>query len=203
MDHFAALIVATAFLVLIPGPNVALIVATSIARGTRSGLLAVAGTSVGVALQLAFTVFGLAALVAVAADVLTWLKWAGVAYLVYLGIRTWNAPADDLASVQASPEADRKLFWGALAIAVVNPKTLVFNSAFLPQFVTAGSELSVHTQFVLVSFVFLAVIAAGDSLWAVLAGRARGFLKRFGSARNKVSGAFLVGAGAALALTRR
>lgn len=203
MELLLALIVATAFLVLIPGPNVALIVATSIARGTRSGLLAVAGTSVGVALQLAFTVFGLAALVSVAADVLTWLKWAGVAYLVYLGIRTWNAPADDLSGVKASRDADRKLFWGALGVAVVNPKTLVFNSAFLPQFVSESAALGVPAQFALVSLVFLTVIALGDSLWAVLAGRARTVLRRYGRARNKVSGAFLVGAGAALALARR
>ena len=203
MELLIALAFATVFLVLIPGPNVALIVATSIARGTRSGLLAVAGTSVGVALQLSFTVFGLTALVVVAADVLSWIKWVGVAYLIFLGIRTWTAPAEDLSAVQASPDANRKLFWGALVLAVVNPKTLVFNSAFLPQFVSEASSLSVPAQFALVSLVFLTVIAVGDSLWAVLAGRARMLLKRYGSAQNKISGAFLVGAGAALALARR
>ena len=203
MDLLVALVVASAFLVLLPGPNVAFIVATSIARGTRPGLFAVAGTSAGLALQLAFTVFGLAALVALAADILIWLKWAGVAYLVYLGIRTWNAPADDLSDVAASPDENRKLFWGALGIAVVNPKTLIFNSAFLPQFVSASSEVSVPFQFVLVSLLFLAVVAAGDSLWALLAGRARFVLSRYGAARNRVSGVFLVGAGAALALARK
>ena len=148
MELLLTLVVASAFLVLIPGPNVAFIVATSISRGTRSGLFAVAGTSVGLALQLAITVFGLAALVAVAADILIWLKWAGVAYLIYLGIRTWKAPADDLSTIEASSEANRKLFWGALAVAVVNPKTLIFNSAFLPQFVSVSSEVSVQVQFV-------------------------------------------------------
>lgn len=203
MDLLLTLVVASAFLVLLPGPNVAFIVATSISRGTGSGMFAVAGTSVGLALQLAFTVFGLAALVAIAADILIWLKWAGVAYLIYLGIRTWNAPAEDLSTVAASPDANRKLFWGALAVAVVNPKTLIFNSAFLPQFVSASSEMSVQLQFVLVSLVFLAVVAAGDSLWALLAGRARFVLSRYGTARNRISGAFLISAGAALALARR
>lgn len=203
MELFLALVLAAAFLVLIPGPNVALIVATSIASGTRAGLLAVAGTSLGIAAQLALTVFGLSALVAMAADVLTWLKWAGVAYLVYLGIRSWNAPAEDLGAVDAAPPLNARLFWGAFVVAVVNPKTLIFNSAFLPQFVSTDAPFSIETQFILVSGLFLLVMALGDSCWAILAGRARGFLKRYGAARNKISGAFLVGAGAALALARR
>lgn len=203
MELLPALVLATAVLVLIPGPNVALIVATSIAAGTRAGLTAVAGTSAGVALQLALTVFGLSALVAAAADMLVWLKWAGVAYLFWLGVRTWMAPAEDLTRVTARPAGHRKLFWGGLAIAVVNPKTLMFNSAFLPQFVSAEATMSVGPQLAIVSAVFLGVLVLGDCLWALLAGKARVLLGRTARARNKIAGAFLIGAGAALSLARR
>ena len=203
MELLLALILASSILVLIPGPNVALIVATSIGFGTRYGLLAVAGTTVGIAVQLGLTVFGLAALVSVAADILIWLKWLGVAYLVYLGVSTWRAPADDLSTVTPEKVPAAKLFWGGLGVALVNPKTLLFNSAFLPQFVSTQSALSLEAQFALVTAIFLVVMAFGDSLWAVLAGRARHVLARYGRARNRIAGAFLVGAGAALALARR
>ena len=202
MELLIALALATAVLVLIPGPNVALIVATSMAYGARAGLAAVAGTSCGIAAQLALTVAGLAALVAATADVLVWLKWAGVAYLVWLGIRTWRQPAGDLDAVRPQAPGAR-LFWTGFAVAAVNPKTLIFNSAFLPQFVSQGSGLALETQFVLVGAVFMAVMVAGDSLWALAAARAGSVLKRFGRARNRISGAVLIGAGAALALARR
>ena len=203
MDLLIALVLASAVLVLIPGPNVALIVANSVSFGTRFGLLVVAGTTVGIALQLCLTVFGLAALVSVAADILIWLKWLGVAYLIYLGVTTWRTPAEDLSTVTARKAPAAKLFWGGLGVALVNPKTLLFNSAFLPQFVSAQSDLSVQAQFVVVSMVFLAVMGLGDSLWALLAGRARYALARYGRARNRIAGAFLIGAGAALAFARR
>ena len=203
MEHVAALIAATAILVAIPGPNVALIVATSLSRGTRYGLLAVAGTTLGVALQLALTVVGLTALVEIVAIGLEWLRWLGVAYLVYLAIRAWRAPTDDLTGAGPHRRSSHALFWGGAGVAVVNPKTLLFNSAFLPQFVSAESSLSIGTQFILVAAVFLAVLAIGDSIWAGLAGWARGYLTRFGKLRNRLTSGFLLGASVALALSRR
>lgn len=202
MELLIALAIATAVLVLIPGPNVALIVATSMAFGARAGLAAVAGTSCGLALQLTLTVAGLAALVAATAEILIWLKWAGVAYLVWLGIRTWRQPAGDLGAIRPRAPTGR-LFWTGFGVAAVNPKTLIFNSAFLPQFVSQGSNVALETQFVLVGAVFMGVMVAGDSLWALAASRAGEVLRRFGRARNRISGAILIGAGAALALARR
>ena len=96
MNSLLPLIIATTVLVMIPGPNVALIVANSLKSGFRMGVHTVLGTTVGVGLQLALVVLGLAAIVEVAAQALLWIKWAGVAYLVFLGIRTWREPAGDL-----------------------------------------------------------------------------------------------------------
>lgn len=190
------LVVATAILVMIPGPNVALIVANSLKYGFRMGVATVLGTTVGVGLQLALVVFGLAALLAVAAEALTWIRWAGVAYLVYLGIRTWREAPDDLARVEAAPA----MFWRGCLIAVLNPKTLLFNAAFIPQFV--GDQATIISLGG-VATVFLAVLFAGDVLWAAFASSARPLLARYSSVRNKLTGAFLVTAGAGLALARK
>ena len=94
--NILTLIVATLLLVSIPGPNAALIVANSLRDGLRSGFVTVFGTTLGVAMQLGLVVLGMAAVVELAADLLQWVKWAGVVYLVWLGVQTWRSPAYDL-----------------------------------------------------------------------------------------------------------
>ena len=195
MNTLAALVVATSILVIIPGPNVALIVANSLQHGFRMGAMTVLGTTVGIALQLAFVVGGLAALVELAADALTWIRWIGVVYLIWLGIRTWREPATDLAKVEAAPS----MFFRGCILAAVNQKTLIFNAAFLPQFVGDGSA----GEFALVGAVFLGVIFLGDLGWALFASSARRVLTRYSHQRNRITGAFLTAAGIGLALSRR
>jgi len=189
------LALATAVLVIIPGPNVALIVANSIRYGIRMGAVTVLGTTVGVGIQLVMVVLGVAAVVELVAEALIWIRWAGVAYLVYLGIRTWNEPASDLSEVNAAPA----VFWRGCMIAAINPKTLLFNAAFLPQFI--ATEGSAGMQLAVVATVFLAVLLVGDLLWALTAGSARKLLSRYSSTRNRVTGGFLVMAGVGLALS--
>lgn len=192
-----ALVAATLVLVAIPGPNVALIVANTLRYGFRSGSTTVLGTTAGVAVQLVLVVFGLAALVATFAEALTWIRWAGVAYLVYLGIRTWRQAPDDLSTIDAAPA----VFWRGFLLAVLNPKTMLFNAAFITQFVR--SESGPVDAIGLVAIVFLLVLMFGDLLWAAFATSARPLLLRYSTACNRVSGAFLVTAGVGLALARR
>ena len=195
MNTLLALVGATAILVAIPGPNVALIVANSLKYGFRSGVVTVLGTTSGLALQLALVVAGMAAVIEFAADALAWIKWAGVAYLVILGIRTWREPAGDLARVEALPV----MFWRGCLLAALNPKTLLFNAAFIPQFVGTGTALELAR----VASVFLAVVLLGDVLWAIFADSARRFLGRYATLRNRLTGGFLVTAAIGLALSRR
>ncbi len=197
MANLVALAIATGILVLIPGPNVALIVANSIRYGFRMGAMTALGITLGNAVQLLAVVVGMAALIELAAEALTWIRWAGVAYLVYLGVRTWNEPADSISTSTAAPT----LFWRGFMIAVANPKTLLFIAAFLPQFVVANG--SVTGQFAVVSGVFLSVLLAGDMVWAFFAGSARRLFDHYGAVRNRITGGFLVAAGAGLALARR
>jgi len=195
LPELVTLVIATTVLVSIPGPNVALIVANSLQHGFRMGVMTVLGTTAGIALQLAFVVGGMAALVELAADTLTWIRWAGVVYLIWLGVRTWREPATDLERVTAAPV----MFLRGCMLAAVNPKTLLFNAAFLPQFVGSGSA----SQFALVGAVFLGVVFLGDLAWALFASSARNLLTRFSHLRNKITGVFLTTAGIGLALARR
>ena len=193
--NLIALVVATAILVAIPGPNVALIVANSLGYGLRMGLMTVIGTTAGLGLQLALVGAGVVALIEHAAAAMSWVRWFGVAYLIYLGIRTWRAPAEDLAHMRAAPS----MFWRGCLLAATNPKTLVFLVAFIPQFIAGDASLHVP----LFAAVYLAVVFAGDTLWAVFASSARPLLANRVRLRNRVAGGFLVTAGIGLALARR
>src|SRR6478609_757078 len=96
LDLYLGFVIASTILILIPGPNVSLIVANSIAHGTRYGLLTVAGTSSAIALQLALTALGLTATLGLLASWFEWIRWIGVGYLIYLGVRQWTAVSVDL-----------------------------------------------------------------------------------------------------------
>jgi threonine/homoserine/homoserine lactone efflux protein len=195
--NLVALAVATAILVAIPGPNVALIVANSIRHGFRTGAATALGVTIGNAIQLLLVVLGMAAVIRYAAEALTWIRWAGVVYLIYLGIRTWNEAPEDLGRVRAKPA----VFWRAVLIAAINPKTLLFIAAFLPQFILVDAGVTGHPA--TIGLVFLAVLLAGDLLWALMADSAKQVLDQYSTARNRITGGFLVAAGVGLALARR
>ena len=114
-------------------------------------------------------------------------------------MKTWNEPAPDLADIKA--QSQTRAFLHGVILAVINPKTLLFNAAFLPQFV--GNSANASSQLLLLAGVFMTVIIIGDSLWAVFAAAARAWLNRIGHLHNRISGAFLLSAGVGLALSRR
>src|SRR5262249_60129261 len=93
LSLYLAFVLATSILILIPGPNVSLIVANSVAYGTRYGLLTVAGTSSAVLVQVIITALGMTAVLGTLAYWFEWIRWIGVAYLVYIGIQQWRSRA--------------------------------------------------------------------------------------------------------------
>jgi threonine/homoserine/homoserine lactone efflux protein len=197
---YLTFVLATSVLILIPGPNVALIVANSIAYGTRYGLLTVAGTSAAIVVQLALTALSMTAVLAALAHWFEVVRWIGVAYLLWLGIRQWRAPPVDLTRTHPQPRSRRAIFGRGLLVSLTNPKTLLFYGAFFPQFLTPGPDLP--RQVALLSATFFVIAAGLDGLWALLAGRARFALSTRGALRNRVSGGLLMGAGLGLALAR-
>lgn len=195
----AAFVAATAILMLIPGPNVALIVANSLKFGARAGLLTVAGTSAAMVAQLVVASLGLTAAFGALAQAFDILRWLGVAYLLWLGIRAWREPADDLS--KTSPVPPGATFARGFVVSLTNPKTLAFYAAFLPQFLVPDAPLG--RQMAILSVTFVAVALVIDSGWALMAARARGLVTRFGRARNRLTGTALIGAAIGLALARR
>ena len=201
LDLYLAFVVASAVLILIPGPNVALIVANSVAHGTRFGLLTVAGTSSAVVVHLALTVLGATAVLNFLAASFDWLRWAGVAYLVWLGIAAWRARIVDLAHTEAQARSGRLIFGRGFLVGLTNPKTLLFYGAFLPQFITPGPTAA--DQLLLLAVTFLVVALVLDGLWAILASRLRTLLQARARLRNRITGGLLIGAGVGLALARK
>jgi len=198
---YAAFVAASTILMLIPGPNVALIVANSIALGGRFGLLTVLGTSAAMIVQLGLTALGMSALLGAMAQVFEALRWAGVIYLGWLGLSAWRAPATDLTRTRPEPRSARKILLRGFFVSLTNPKTLLFYAAFFPQFIDARASLA--PQFALLGATFVAVALIVDSGWALLAGRFRAALGLNGKLRNRLTGALLMGAGLGLALARR
>jgi homoserine/homoserine lactone efflux protein len=198
---YLGFVLASTILMLIPGPNVSLIVANSIAYGTRYGLLTVAGTSSAIVLQLALTTLGLAATLDVLAGWFEWIRWIGVAYLLYIGIRQWIAAPVDLTRTRPQPRSFRTIAMRGFLISLTNPKTLLFYSAFFPQFLSPDAPIA--PQVAVLSLTFLGIAAGLDSAWALLAGRVRGVLAIRGRVRNRVSDGFPIGSGVGLALARR
>jgi homoserine/homoserine lactone efflux protein len=192
---------ASALLILIPGPNVSLIVANAIAHGTRYGLLTVAGTTAAIVVQLALTVYGMTAVLQVLADWFDVIRWAGVLYLLVLGIRAWRAPPVSLTATSAQPRSVRTIALRGFAISLTNPKTLLFYSAFFPQFI--APDRPVGPQLALLSLTFLVIAGSLDSVWALAAGRARRLLAVRGRLRNRLTGGLLIGAGIGLAFAHR
>lgn len=201
MDMHAAfaLVLATSVLVAIPGPNVALIVANTLARGLRLGVVTVLGTTTGVAIQLALVVVGLVALLQLAAMALLWIKWIGVAYLLWLGVRAWRRSASDVPDAVVEHRPLATVFCQGAMLATVNPKTLLFVAAFLPQFVGPGAGPNALAA---LACIHLSVLLAGDLVWAIFADRARHALRSFGPVRHRLTGGLFVAAGIGLALAR-
>jgi homoserine/homoserine lactone efflux protein len=198
---FLAFVLAVTVLMLIPGPNVALIVANSVTYGFRYGLLTVAGTSSAMVVQLGLTVLGMTELLGTLGAWFEWIRWIGVAYLIYLGVTQWRAPPVNLATIAPEPRSARAMYTRALLVSLTNPKTLFFYGAFFPQFVVNSRDVGTQVAVLSTTFLFLAILV--DGCWALAAGRARGLLAVHGRLRNRISGGLLVGAGIGLALARK
>ena len=109
-DLYLTFVAACVLLIVIPGPNVALIVANSMAHGPRYGLMTVAGTASAMVLQLALVVLGASALLGLLASLFDSLRWLGVVYLLWLGVRTWRSASSDLSGIAAEPRSASAIF---------------------------------------------------------------------------------------------
>ncbi|MGA7488407.1 MAG: LysE family translocator [Xanthobacteraceae bacterium] len=196
----AAFFLITLVLVVTPGPIVTLVIATGASQGTRAALTTVAGTTIGNAVLLTAIALGLSWVLNNAATLFEILRWAGAAYLIWLGIRAWCDAGKSGAAIH--PRA-RVHFWRGFVVALSNPKTIAFFTAFLPQFVDPA--LPVERQLAVMCAVSVVLAALTDSGWAVAAGLGRAWLMTSWRAKllGRLSGVALVGGGIWLSLARR
>ncbi len=199
---YLAFVLATAIMIALPGPSVLLTVAHSISFGGRRALATVAGETAGIAVQLAIASIGLTSLLTVMTEAFEWLRLAGAAYLVYLGVKLWlgsNRPLE----FEPSAVSNSNLFTQGLVVTIFNPKSLVFIAAFLPQFMDASRPVGL--QLAVIVPTFLVITFSVTSVWALATGKASGLLRsrRAFKALLRAAGGLMVLAGAGLALARR
>src|SRR5580693_8235412 len=127
---FVEFMLITIVLIVVPGPIVTLLIATGATRGVAAAMTTVVGTSIGNAVLLACIALGLGWVLKHALLLFELLRWAGVAYLIWLGVRLWRG-----ASAPRQVHNKQVHFWRGLAVAMSNPKTIAFFTAFMPQFV--------------------------------------------------------------------
>lgn len=154
-----------------PGPNVLVIVSTSPLAGKARGLQAVIGTGVAMLIQLAVAAIGTTWFLSLLSEGLFWLKWLGVTYLVFLGI---NSLYHFFRKARATPPTALGSFQRGFWVSLTNPKTILFFSAFLPQFVTDSTLYLQQIIFLSLCFWILAILI--DCAYAVLAAKTRWLL---------------------------
>ena len=199
---YLAFVVATTIMIALPGPSVLLTVAHSISFGWQHALFTVAGATMGIAVQLIVAAIGLTSLLNVVAEAFEWLRWAGAAYLVYLGIKQWRSASEPL-EFDTSSVSKTNLFVQGLVITIPNPKSLIFIAAFLPQFIDAARPVGLQFTFIVPTF--LVITFTVTSVWALVAGNVRGFLQSQRAFQSvlRTAGGLMIIAGVGLALARR
>jgi len=200
LQLYLAFVAACVALALLPGPIVTLVIANGLRHGTRAALTNIAGVQAGVAIVIGIVAVGLTTLMATMGYWFDWVRFAGAAYLVWLGIRLIREPVMGV-EADAPPPPRGGFFLQGFLVALSNPKLLVFFGAFMPQFMDLSHD---HlSQVTLLGVTFMVIAAVTDATYALLAGRVR----RFFSARrtrslSRISGSFMIGGGIWLALTR-
>jgi threonine/homoserine/homoserine lactone efflux protein len=182
---------------------VLLVISYALSHGRRVGLATVAGVALGDFTAMTASMLGVGALLAASAALFTALKWIGAAYLVWLGIKLWRAPVGEAALAAAPETRPRLIFAHAWLVTALNPKSIVFFVAFLPQFLVADAPLL--PQMAIFEATFLALAAANAFAYGWLAASARRAIRRAAVQRavNRTGGALLIGAGALTAVWRR
>jgi threonine/homoserine/homoserine lactone efflux protein len=201
LQLYLAFVAACIALALLPGPIVTLLIANGLRHGTRAALTNILGVQAGLLIVIGILAVGLTSLMATMGYWFDWVRFAGAAYLVWLGIKLIRSPVEGVAT-GAPPSPPRGgFFLQGFVVALSNPKLLVFFGAFIPQFMDMKQD---HlSQVLLLGVTFMVLAGMTDAIYAMLAGRARLFFsKRRTQLMSRISGGLMVGGGIWLALTR-
>jgi len=197
---FSAFLLITVVLFLTPGPIVTLVVTTGARSGSRAALMTVAGASTGNALLLICIAFGLSWILQRSSEIFDVLRWVGAAYLIWLGIQAWRHAG--VASNAPRPGGHVHA-WRGFIVAITNPKSIAFFTAFLPQFIDPA--LPVERQLLVMCVVSVVIGGILDSGWGIAAGFGRQWFLKPSRTKllNRISSIALIGGGIWLSLARR
>jgi threonine/homoserine/homoserine lactone efflux protein len=200
LQLYLAFVAACIALALLPGPIVTLLIANGLRHGTRAALINIAGVQAGLTIVIGIVAVGLTSLMATMGYWFDWVRFAGAAYLIWLGIKLIRTPVEGVEAEAPAPPRGGFFLQGFL-VALSNPKLLVFFGAFIPQFMDLSRD---HVpQVALLGVTFMVIAGITDVIYALLAGRARRFFSvRRTRALSRISGGFMIGGGIWLALTR-
>src|SRR6202042_3723350 len=201
LQIYLAFVAACIALALLPGPMVTLVIANGLRHGTRAALINIAGAQLGLAIVIGIVAIGLTSLMATMGYWFDWVRFAGAAYLVWLGIKLIREPVEGVNADAPPPPPRGGFFLQGFLVLLSNPKVLVFFGAFIPQFVDMSRD---HvSQVALLGATFMVSAAVTDAIYALLAGRARSFFSaRRTRLLSRASGGFMIGGGIWLAMTR-
>jgi homoserine/homoserine lactone efflux protein len=191
---------------MIPGPSVGFTIAYAIRHGTGRTVSTIAGQLTANALQLLLVSIGLNRLLEASTELFAIMKWAGVAYLLYLGVRQWRARRTDEMVEEQEGNSTRTVWCDVrrgFLVCATNPKALLYFAALLPQFLSSEGEQSV--QLAILGATNLAIGGLVMASYALFADRVSGWLERARSVRTqeRVSGGLMIAAAAYLAIGRR
>lgn len=202
LETWAAFAAASAVLLIIPGPTILLVVSYALGQGWRTALPMAIGVALGDFTAMTLSMLGIGALLAASATVFTILKWIGAAYLVYLGIKLFRADGAQQAEPRRTAASPLRMMAHAWLVTALNPKSITFFVAFLPQFIDRHADF--RTQMVIFEATFLTLAFINALGYALVASRARELVRnpRAIGIFNKAGGTLLVGAGIATVAVR-
>jgi threonine/homoserine/homoserine lactone efflux protein len=190
-------------LIAVPGPSVLFVIGRTLALGRKGGLLSVLGNALGELVQVATVALGVGVVLAQSVLLFSVVKFAGAAYLVYLGIQAIRHRGGGSAAADPSrPASTFRVLREGFIVGATNPKSIVFFVAVLPQFVDYGSG-AIPLQLGTLGALFLLIALISDSVWALAAGTARHWFAsspRRTAALGTTGGAMMIGLGGTLAL---
>jgi len=204
VEIWATFVAVVLVFALLPGPTVILVIAQAVSHGKKSVLPLVAGVLCGDFVAMSLSLLGLGAVLATSATLFLILKWFGVVYLIYLGIKTWREkPKIDAESFKEMSVPKTKMFKSSFIVTALNPKGIIFFVTFLPQFINPESETL--PQLFILMFTFLGVISITITSFAlfssVVSHKIQGYQAR--SKLNKLGGGALIGAGLMTSIMQR
>jgi len=204
LDLWLAFVAASAVLLAIPGPTIILVLSYALSQGRRVAVATAAGVALGDFIAMTASLLGLGALVLASAELFTALKWLGAAYLVWLGAKLLRSRPDVALGVDVATDLPaRGIFGHAAAVTALNPKSIAFFIAFVPQFLRPEAPLGPQFAILIATFVTLGTVNA--LAYALLASKMRDRMRR-PSVRlllNRLGGGALIGMGVLTAALRR